>query len=112
MAKYRMIACCVGDYEAAEMTIDKIEALDEFDQEYFIIEESDSLDDLRAEAVSICNDWWNSQFEEADDLYDDERRKELEDYRRDEEKTLSKLEVGHTSKSVCSTNDWIRIEEA
>lgn len=106
-----MIACCVGDYEPAEMTIDKIEALDEFDQEYFIIEEDDDVDALRAEAVQVCNDWWESQFEESGDLYDDERRKELEQHQRDEQKTLSKLEVGHTSTSVCTVNDWIRIEE-
>lgn len=106
-----MIACCVGDYEPAEMTIDKIRALDEFDQEYFIIEESDSLDDLRAEAVSIWKGWCEAEPDDAWDHYDEERRKELQTYRQEEEETLLNLEVGHTSKSVCSTNDWIRIEE-
>lgn len=111
MANYRMIACSVGDYEPT-MSIESIEALDEFEQDYFIVKESDNLDSLRAEAVSIWKGWCEAEPDDAWDDYDDALRKELETYRQEEEETLLNLEVGHTSKNVCSTNDWIRIEEA
>lgn len=111
MSNYRMIACSVGDYDPAEMTIEKIEALDESDQGYFTIEEGDFFNALKVNAVEICAEWWESQLGAIEENSDKDKLMELMGILLQKTISLSQMKLGDTVTGVCSMNDWIKIEK-
>lgn len=108
---YRMIACSVSEYDPDEITIEEISEMDEFDQDYFIIEESDSLDALRLIAVEICAEWWDAGMPNVVENCDGDVVINLLSQLIEKTEAISKIGVGEKVVDVCSKNDWLRIEE-
>lgn len=119
MSKYRMVACSVDDF--GPIPTNKIATLDEDEQEYFYIVESDSLDELRKEAVDHCGEWFVSAAESLIETLGDEgedteywrkRTLELLWQAPPELAAIAIMSAGDERVGVTSPGDWVRIEEA
>lgn len=118
MPTYRMVACSVDDFGPIP-TEDIL--IEEEPPEYFYIVESDSLDELRKEAVDHCGEWFVSAAESIIETLGDEGedteywRKRVMDFLWQTPAELAKIAVmnpGDLIVGVTSPGDWVRIEEA
>ena len=113
MTNYRMIAVSVSDYPS-DITFAEIEALDENDRDYFLVHESNNLDEIRAEACSFCADSVAGAVSSLDE--EDERE---EDYWKNHLWALihnvlqiTTMGAGQTIENISCAGDWVRIEQA
>ena len=116
--RYRLITCSVDDF--GPIPTEQISTLDEQEQEYFYIVESDSLDELRREAVDHCGEWFVSSAETLIETLGEEgqdteywRKRVLEFlwHAPPELAAIAIMNVGDQRVGVTSPGDWVRIEE-
>jgi hypothetical protein len=101
---YRVIACSVGDYDS-DISLDEILALDEFDQDYFLIHAFDEFSEAKEYAARVCGEWLEADMNEADGF-------QLETYIGRIADVMAAV-ARFDDKEILSTGstDWIRIEE-
>jgi hypothetical protein len=110
---YRVIACSVGDY-GPDMTLDEILLLDEFDQDYFRIEQAETIEQARGIAARQFAEWFAADIDLL--IGDNDNLNFKLEMMPDAMAAVAKISEGEAISTygnprMSSSSDWVRIEE-